>query len=99
MRAPLERLTPVTDEMLRNPPPGDWLHWRSTYDGWAHSPLTQINRNTVKNLKVAWTWSLASPKDAVKSERTYNSGPLVITDKVLVGAGQLRPGKRQSGRG
>jgi alcohol dehydrogenase (cytochrome c) len=26
----------VTDEMLRNPPPGDWLHWRRTYDGWAY---------------------------------------------------------------
>src|SRR5947208_5225826 len=65
MRAPLDRLTPVTDQMLRNPPPGDWLHWRRTYDGWAHSPLTQINRNTVKDLKVAWTFSLASPSDAV----------------------------------
>jgi hypothetical protein len=30
MRAPLDKLTPVTDEMLRNPPPGDWLHWRRT---------------------------------------------------------------------
>ena len=58
MRAPLDRLTPVTDAMLRNPPPGDWLHWRRTYDGWGYSPLNQINRNTVKDLKVAWTWSL-----------------------------------------
>ena len=31
LRAPLDRLTPVTDAMLRNPPPGDWLHWRRTY--------------------------------------------------------------------
>src|SRR4051812_21922594 len=45
MRAPLEKITPVTVEMLRNPPAGDWLHWRRTYDGWAYSPLTQINRN------------------------------------------------------
>ena len=60
LRAPLDRLTPVTDEMLRNPPPGDWLHWRRTYDGWAYSPLKEINRDTVKNLKVAWTWSLNS---------------------------------------
>ena len=65
LRAPLDRLTPVTDAMLRNPPPGDWLHWRRTYDGWAHSPLTQINRDTVKDLKVAWTWSLASTAGAV----------------------------------
>ena len=57
--APLNRLTPVTAQQLLNPPPADWLHWRRTYSGQGVSPLTQINRNTVKNLKVAWTWSLA----------------------------------------
>ena len=188
LRAPLERLTPVTDEMLRNPPPGDWLHWRRTYDGWAYSPLKDINRDTVKNLKVAWTWSLNSTgvneftplvhdgvmfmwnfgetiqaldaktgtllwqyshllpedypslpaffrtkrslaiggnklivpttdmhvialdvktgtklwdvvTDDYKSLRTYNSGPLVIKDKVLVGAGNCSPGHANSANG
>jgi len=65
LRAPLGKLTTVTAEMLRNPPPGDWLHWRRTYDGWAYSPLTQINRQNVKDLKVAWTLSMASPDDAI----------------------------------
>ena len=65
MRAPLDKLTPVTDEMLRNPPPGDWLNWRRTYNGWGYSPLTQINRNNVKDLKVAWTFSMDSSADAV----------------------------------
>jgi PQQ-dependent dehydrogenase (methanol/ethanol family) len=188
LRAPLDRLTPVTETMLRNPPPGDWLHWRRTYDGWAHSPLTQINRDTVKDLKVAWTWSLNSTgvneftplvhdgvmfmwnygetiealdaktgtllwqyshqlpadypplpgffrtkrslaiggnklivpttdmhvialdvktgtkvwdvvTDDYKSLRTYNSGPLVIKDKVLVGAGNCSPGHANSTTG
>jgi alcohol dehydrogenase (cytochrome c) len=57
--APLNRLTPVTNQMLLNPPPGDWLHWRRTYAGHGNSPLTQINRSNVKNLKVAWAWSMA----------------------------------------
>jgi alcohol dehydrogenase (cytochrome c) len=57
--APLNGLTPVTAQQLLNPPPGDWLHWRRTYNGHGVSPLSQINRNNVKNLKVAWTWSLA----------------------------------------
>ena len=183
LQAPLAKLTPVTDEMLRNPPPGDWLNWRRTYDGWAYSPLTQINRKNVKDLKVAWTFSMDSSPDAVnettplvhdgvmflwnfgetidaldaktgtllwkfnhdlpddypslpgfyrtkrslaiggnklivgtidmhvialdmktgkkvwdvvtdnyKSERTYNSGPLVVKDKVLMGAGNCGPG-------
>ncbi len=60
MTSPLNRLTPVTDAMLRSPSPGDWLMWRRTYDAWGYSPLKQINRDNVKDLKVAWTWSLNS---------------------------------------
>lgn len=57
--APLARLTPVTPAMLQNPSPNDWLLWRRTYDGHGFSPLTQINRNNVRNLRVAWTVALA----------------------------------------
>jgi len=60
IRAPLEGLTPVTDAMLREPSPGDWLMWRRTYNGWGHSPLTQINRDNVSDLRVAWTWGMNS---------------------------------------
>jgi alcohol dehydrogenase (cytochrome c) len=56
----VKNLSPVSDAMLRDPPPGDWLMWRRTYNGWGYSPLDQINRGNVKNLKVAWTWSLTN---------------------------------------
>lgn len=66
---PLERFTPVTDEMLRNPPAGDWLLWRRTYDDHGFSPLTQINRGNVGNLRVAWAWSLPNgPNEATPLE-------------------------------
>lgn len=54
----LNSISPVTDDMLLNPSDGDWLHWRRTYTGWGYSPLEQINKENVKNLGVAWTWSL-----------------------------------------
>ena len=60
IKAPLAKLTAVTDETLRNPSPNDWLMWRRTYDAWGHSPLKQINRDNVNNLTVAWTWGLNS---------------------------------------
>lgn len=60
LRAPLDRLTPVTDAMLRDPSPNDWLMWRRTYNAWGYSPLKQINRDNVKNLTVAWTWGMDS---------------------------------------
>ena len=51
-------LTPVTDAMLRNPGPGDWLMWRRTLDSWGYSPLDQINRSNVARLKMVWTRGL-----------------------------------------
>jgi hypothetical protein len=39
--APLQRLSPVTDAMLADPPPREWLMWRRTYDGWGFGPLRQ----------------------------------------------------------
>ena len=30
---------PVTDAVLEDPAPGDWLMWRRTQNGWGYSPL------------------------------------------------------------
>ena len=49
---------PVTDAMLRNPPPGDWLMARRNYQAWSYSPLEEITRGNVKELKLAWSWSM-----------------------------------------
>lgn len=56
----LHDLSPVTDAMLLNPPANDWLHWRRTRDSHGHSPLTQINRDNVRDLDLAWSWALPS---------------------------------------
>ena len=45
---------PVTDEMLRDPDPADWLMIHRTYDFQSFSPLDQINRDNVGQLRVAW---------------------------------------------
>ncbi|MQA28718.1 MAG: PQQ-binding-like beta-propeller repeat protein [Luteitalea sp.] len=49
---------PVTVAMLRNPPPGDWLMARRTYQAWSYSPLSDITRDNVKDLRLAWAWSM-----------------------------------------
>jgi alcohol dehydrogenase (cytochrome c) len=54
------RFVPVTDAMLQKPDPGDWLMWRRTPDGWGYSPLNQINRNNVQQLRMAWTRGLGT---------------------------------------
>ena len=44
--------------MLRNPSPNDWLMYSRTYDAFRYSPLKQINKKNVKNLRLAWTRGL-----------------------------------------
>ncbi len=49
---------PVTDAMLQDPAPGDWLMWRRTLDGWGYSPLDQIDRENVGDLRMVWSRAL-----------------------------------------
>lgn len=48
----------VTEADLRTPPAEDWLMFRRTYDGWAHSPLETIDRDNVGDLQLAWAVSM-----------------------------------------
>ena len=50
--------TPVTDAVLENPDAADWLNWRRTLDGWGYSPLDQIDRGNVSELRLVWSWGL-----------------------------------------
>src|SRR5215472_5416086 len=56
---PLDKITPVTDVLLQNPPAGEWLTWRRSFDYQGFSPLKQITKSNVNNLRVAWTWTLS----------------------------------------
>src|SRR5678815_4060667 len=47
---------PITEERLRHPKAGDWLSYRRTDDVFAFSPLTEINRTNVKNLRPVWSY-------------------------------------------
>ena len=51
-------LTPVTDALLADPPPGDWLSWRRTRDGHGYSPLDEVTRDNVDELQLAWVLAI-----------------------------------------
>ena len=50
---------PVTAAMLQEPAPGDWLMWRRTLDSWGYSPLDQVTRENVSELRLVWSRGLA----------------------------------------
>ena len=49
---------PITDAMLHEPDPDDWINWRRTLDGWGYSPLDQITTENVHRLQLVWGWSI-----------------------------------------
>ena len=54
----IENFGPVTDAMLTNPSPDDWLMLRGNYQAWSYSALDQINVSNVGELRLEWMWSM-----------------------------------------
>ncbi len=100
---------PVTDEMLLHPDPGDWLMVRGNYQAWNHSPLTQINRDNVRDLRLAWVWSMNDDGGANEPTPLVHNGIIYLTnvDNIvqaldartgeLIWENRIRPGGSQGG--
>ncbi len=63
---------PVTDEILQRPDPDDWLMWRRTLDSWGYSPLDQIDRQNVDDLRMVWTRALTAGSLQQGTPLVYN---------------------------
>ena len=78
---------PVTAERLAAPGDADWLLTRRTYDGQGHSPLNEITKANVADLKVAWsmpTGPYAELSDfAALPARPAHQAPALVNDGVM----------------
>ena len=54
------QFVPVTDAVLQNPDPADWLTWRRDQSSTGYSPLAQVNRETIQKIRLAWMWPMES---------------------------------------
>ena len=61
---------------MENPPPADWLTWRRGFDYQGFSPLKQITKSNVNNLRVAWTWTL--PPGANEATPLVHDGVMLV---------------------
>ncbi|MEE2635676.1 MAG: PQQ-binding-like beta-propeller repeat protein [Acidobacteriota bacterium] len=64
----------VTDAILQTPAPDDWLMWRRTLDSWGYSPLDQVTRENVADLRMVWSRALTEG---------FQSGTPLVYDGVL----------------
>jgi alcohol dehydrogenase (cytochrome c) len=90
----VKNFTPVTDAMLKNPAPGDWLMARRNYQGWSYSPLNDITRANVKDLHLAWVWAMydgaaSQPTPLVHDGIMYLVNPLNILQALDAKTGEL----------
>ena len=67
---------PVTEAMLDDPAPQNWLTWRRSHVGQGYSPLTQIDRGNVGTLRLAWSQGL--PTGETTNEPLVRDGVLYI---------------------
>ena len=87
-------VTPVTDAMLQNPDPSDWLMWRRTLNRWGYSPLNQIARDNVEALGLVWSSPLgAGVQDGtplVYDGVMYMPNPRDVVQAIDAATGDLR---------
>ena len=86
------RYVPVTDAILQKPSPNDWPMWRRTVDGWGYSPLNQINRNNVSQLRMAWTRGMVTGGSQESTPLVYDGVMYVPNSGDLIQAVDARTG-------
>ena len=81
----VENFSPVTNAMLTNPSPNDWLMLRGNYQAWSYSELEQINSNNVGDLKLEWMWNMHEG-DGEPSPLVYNGIIYLINTSNIIQA-------------
>src|SRR5215468_4163412 len=72
----------VTSQRLASPEPQNWLMNHRTYDGQRFSPLARVNRDNVKNLRLAYAVALGggSGNEFIEATPLAENGFLYVTD-------------------
>ncbi len=69
----VKNYVPVTNAMLRNPDPADWLMFRGDYKATYYSPLTQITAQNVNDLRLVWSWAMQEGGEQLEPARTHGA--------------------------
>ncbi len=67
---------------------GEWPHWGGDLGGTKYSPLDQINRDNVKNLRIAWRWK--TENYGMRPQNNMEGTPLMVGGVLYTTAG-FRP--------
>ena len=89
----VENFVPITDAMLTNPDPADWPMIRRNHFNHSYSPLDQVNRDNVDDLRLEWVWSMkdgdSEPAPIVYNRVIYLINPSNIIQALDAASGEL----------
>jgi len=88
------KYSPVTDEMLANPPAKDWLSFRGGYNNQGFSKLDLVNKKTVGKLQLAWAWPMAEAGIQETAPLVHDGIMFLQTNNNIVEALDAKTGDR-----
>jgi len=80
---------PLTGRAQKGSPNGEWRAYGAEEGSTRYSPLDQINRDTVKNLQVAWSWKFDN-FGTIQETNTSETTPIMVNGVLYFTAGQKR---------
>ncbi len=81
-------LSPLPSAAQTGAKNGEWRYYAGDTANTRYSPLDQINRDNVKNLKVAWRWK--TDNFGPNADFTFESTPLMVNGVLYTTAGSRR---------
>jgi alcohol dehydrogenase (cytochrome c) len=93
VKGTVPNFVPVTEAMLRNPKPDDWLMLRHDYSATSYSPLTQITAANVSKLELAWMWPMHEGGTNQPAPLVYNGTMFLANTGGIVQALNAQTGK------
>lgn len=79
---------PIHVDISMDGPTADWRHYGNDRGGSRYSPLTQINRENVQYLQVAWEYHTGDVSDgkgdAVESATAFEATPILVRETLYV---------------
>ena len=67
---------------------GEWRYYGADAGGTKYSPLDQINKDNVKNLKIVWRWK--AENFGSRPEYNWEATPLMVKGVLYITAGTRR---------
>lgn len=88
----ISKYTPVTNDMVLNPPKEDWLMSRGNLSNQGYSQLDQVNASNVGQLQLAWAYPMSADGEQQTAPLVHDGIMFMSTNQNIVDAIDAKTG-------